>query len=159
MKKGLFVTLIFIVSFSITVFGINENEKIKNYVTIKKLPHEYDISTATTNGDTIRSISGVFNLVNLDDFMKYYNRSKFDYIRITSYTVEGQPIIQEIVYQDGKLRLTIDTTRDDFGLKSIKSYTVNKLAKTEVEANGNSWIEYRAYLNEKRFITIFFIEC
>jgi hypothetical protein len=161
MKRKLLLTLVIISVFSIPAFCTIKDtetsaERMRTYVSIKKLPHAYDISTALANGDAINSLHGRFNTDRLEDFIQSYKKRIFDYVRTTQYTDEGQPVIHELVYKNGKLRLTIDTTRDDFGKKSIEGYTVKKIDKTKIEYNDKTWIEYRAYLNEYRYFLIFF---
>lgn len=78
--------------------------------------------------DVISSNGGVIsNLDKLDSFMERGSGSQ----RIVQYTIEGDPIFIETRYKGGRLELSYDTTEDAFGPREVKTYSCDKLVRTE----------------------------
>jgi Domain of unknown function (DUF4362) len=73
-------------------------------------------------------------ITNLEKFMKFVenvNQGTQDKIRVVRYTTEGDPILHDLEYDGEIITSTTDTTRDEFGTRSVstatcKSIDVNK---------------------------------
>ncbi|MVQ36471.1 DUF4362 domain-containing protein [Paenibacillus sp. MAH-34] len=87
--------------------------------------------TLKNNADVIDIHGSVSNLFKMDDFVKKVNEKENVSIRISHYTIEGDPIYQNIKYSDGKFELQYDTTQDKFGAGKVTTYSCENFEKTE----------------------------
>ncbi|MFD0695284.1 DUF4362 domain-containing protein [Paenibacillus sp. GCM10027628] len=83
------------------------------------------------NADVVDIHGNVSNLYKMDDFVKSVNAKENASIRISHYTIEGDPIYHNIKFKGGKFEIQYDTTQDNFGPKNVTTYTCEKLDKTE----------------------------
>ncbi|MEC0231699.1 DUF4362 domain-containing protein [Paenibacillus alba] len=81
--------------------------------------------------DVIDMHGGVTNLYKMDQFMKQVEQKEKASIRISHYTIEGDPIYNDIYFDTAKFELQYDTTQDQFGSKEITTYSCDELIKTE----------------------------
>ncbi|MBA2875780.1 MULTISPECIES: DUF4362 domain-containing protein [Anoxybacillaceae] len=83
--------------------------------------------------DIVNKHGDITNLGKFMQFVENVNRGKEDKIRIVAYTVEGDPIIQDLEYDGESITLITDTTRDKFGSGSINTSTCKsiKIEKTQ----------------------------
>jgi len=111
---------------------------------------------AKENGDIVNVHGDISNIENLDDFLESFNSKKDDMIRLTSYTIEGDAIISDIIISGGNVKLLIDSTRDEFSStedRKITDYIVTDILK---QTRDNS-IEYVAKLiNDEEILLIRF---
>lgn len=91
-------------------------------------PKEKEIKN---NADVVDIHGNVSNLYKMDDFVKSVKEKENASIRISHYTIEGDPIYHNIKYQDGKFELQYDTTRDKFGTGEVTTYSCENFEKTE----------------------------
>ena len=144
MKKTSFLLLsLFLLLFGCTSsatedFGITP----EGIIPINKLPQEYSSDVAYENGDYIVDFHGkIRNKDLMIGFLEDVENGEEAFIRTVKYTIEGDPIIHDFYHNDGKYRVTIDTTRDKYASpdsKEIKSKEYNHL---EIfEANGYSYL-------------------
>ena len=102
-----------------TIEGIIDNN-IDEHKLLDEIPQEYPMQQAIKDGCVVISNNTVFNKSKLDSFITNTNANnenrKSDFIRIINYTIEGDPIITDLQYNenDGYI-LTYDNTRDAFG--------------------------------------------
>ncbi|MGY3312570.1 uncharacterized protein YcfL [Peribacillus simplex] len=89
--------------------------------------------------DIVSKHHGIVNLTRLKDFIQNVSKGKEDKIRVVSYSKEGDPIISDITYNLETLEVTSDTTRDEYGDNTIKTY---KCKTIEVIKNENNQDEY-----------------
>lgn len=71
----------------------------------------------------------VYNLEKLDAFIHQTNSTQ----RVVHYTIEGDPIFNDLSYNDNKVIMRYDTTQDKNGAPEIKTYTCAKLEKAETD--------------------------
>ncbi|WP_442598078.1 DUF4362 domain-containing protein [Neobacillus sp. D3-1R] len=94
-------------------------------------------STITSN-DIIDIHGNVKNLERLDVFMQHLKNGETDEIRVTHYTIEGDPIYDEVIFDGKQLSITNDTTEDEFGPKERTTYTCQNIERNET----NKTLEY-----------------
>lgn len=87
--------------------------------------------TVITSNEIINIHGNVKNLERLDEFVTNVSNQKSDEIRVTHYTIEGDPIYDEVVFNGKQLSITHDTTEDAFGSKERNSYTCQNIERTE----------------------------
>jgi hypothetical protein len=75
---------------------------------------EYSLEKAKKNGDVIDIHGEVFNLEKLEKFISNVNDKKKSKIRITRYTIEGDPIFYNIDFDGKIIHFTIDNTMDKY---------------------------------------------
>ncbi|MFD2445076.1 DUF4362 domain-containing protein [Bacillus sp. CGMCC 1.16607] len=91
--------------------------------------------TNTFKDHEIINVHGnVKNLKRLDQFVKLVSDGVKDSIRITNYTIEGDPIFNEVVYDEKQLTITNDTTEDKFGPKERTTYTCKNIERNETDS-------------------------
>ncbi|WHY78479.1 DUF4362 domain-containing protein [Neobacillus sp. WH10] len=94
-----------------------------------------------TKNEVIESHGGLENLERLDLFVKNTQSGKKDKVRLTRYTIEGDPIFQDLEYDGSKLAIKIDTTKDKFGQGEIRTYVCNGIQKQESNTETKYIIE------------------
>ena len=87
-------------------------------VELEHLPSPYPAELAKANGDVVQG----HNLEKLDKFIDNFQANIPDRVRIVEYTMQGDAIISDLIYEAGKLKLLNDTTRDRFGSRAITEY-------------------------------------
>ena len=106
---------------------VKDYKLLKDYET-KKLPEKYTPELACKNGDVVASSKiGTINTEKFIKFIDNVNKGNKDRIRITSFTIEGGAIIQDIIYNGENIVLIQDTTRDGFGPREVRQYKVSKI--------------------------------
>lgn len=75
---------------------------------------KYTMEEAKENGDIIVQ-NGVTNSDRFESFLKKSKQGKSDQIRITAYTIEGDPILYDIKYDGKTYQYSSDASRDQFG--------------------------------------------
>ncbi|MDQ0888923.1 hypothetical protein QFZ81_004011 [Paenibacillus sp. V4I9] len=88
-------------------------------------------SEIKNNADVVDIHGSVTNLYKMDDFVKMVKNKENTSIRLSHYTIEGDPIYHNIKYQDGKFELQYDTTQDKFGAGKVTTYSCENFDKTE----------------------------
>ncbi|KRF34537.1 DUF4362 domain-containing protein [Paenibacillus sp. Soil787] len=84
-----------------------------------------------SNADVVDIHGNVSNLYKLDDFVKKVKAMEKGSIRISHYTIEGDPIYHNIKYQGGKFEVQYDTTQDKFGAGKVTTYSCENFDKSE----------------------------
>ncbi|WP_214803631.1 MULTISPECIES: DUF4362 domain-containing protein [unclassified Exiguobacterium] len=74
----------------------------------------YPIEQAIENGDIVTTPSRE-NVERFQTFLNQVNQKGEDSIRITSYTTEGDPIIQDVTYDGKQFSYSLDSSQDEFG--------------------------------------------
>ncbi|WP_338591278.1 DUF4362 domain-containing protein [Paenibacillus sp. Y5S-9] len=72
---------------------------------------------AEQSGDVVVLHGGIRNEDKWDTFMKNVEKKQQDQVRVTMYTIEGGPIIQELIYDGTAIQSTYDNSRDAYGSK------------------------------------------
>jgi hypothetical protein len=95
--------------------------------TVSKKPSQ---SGALLEDNLIINMHGqVKNLPRMDQFVENVNSKTSDDIKITHYTIEGDPIYDEIKYDGKQLTITNDNTEDKFGSPKITTFTCKDITR------------------------------
>ncbi|MFD0673313.1 DUF4362 domain-containing protein [Cohnella sp. GCM10027633] len=78
----------------------------------------YSPEQAEANGDVVDVHGSLSNSVRLKQFADNVKNGVADIVHVTRYSVEGDPIFQDVSYDGTSLRFTLDTTMDAFGSPS-----------------------------------------
>ncbi|MNP54603.1 hypothetical protein D3C76_1491710 [compost metagenome] len=86
---------------------------------IEALPlRGYTRENAIRNGDiVIQSPDRIANREKAEAFFEHYSKQQPDWIRITFFTVEGDPVIHEVLYDGRMLWYLQDYSRDAYGVR------------------------------------------
>jgi paraquat-inducible protein B len=98
------------------------------------------------NTDVVDTHGQVENVNELDDFVDHVKANVEDEVRIIQYTVEGDPMITDLVYDGQSISYTHDTTRDNFGngevtttrCETITKRTSNIETVYQLQCNGGN---------------------
>ena len=139
------------------IYG-QEGVQDKLYADLETIPLDYNFPQMVEDGCYIVTNNRVvYNLANLQSFINNVENNVKDEIRIVQYTVEGQPLIINLEYTNGKFILKQDNRRDGFSAEEdriIKTteYDVSnyELQKGDEIKNVNDNVSLRElYLIEK----------
>lgn len=114
MIKGNFIVILLLVL--LVMLGCTENS-------IFEL-QEHDIPNYHPSAEDVVNMHG--NIENIERFMEFLNnveKGQKDNIKIVSYTEEGDPILQELLFNGEVITSISDTRRDKFGAGSINEFT------------------------------------
>lgn len=101
------------------IVGFHPSQSLSEYI-----PSDEDIVSMhgkVTNANR-------FNL-----FLKHVQKAEFDEIRIVHYTVEGDPILHDLIYNGNEIHSTLDTRRDKFGEGEIGSTICKSIVESKSE--------------------------
>lgn len=86
-----------------------------DYTDIKQLPAEYSEDMAIRDGVVVNKFDETLNKEMLYLFYDLYSEGKDAMVRVMLYTIEGDPIIQDILYRDNRITVITDSSRDMYG--------------------------------------------
>ena len=116
-----------------------------DYVDLKELPANYSEDMALRDGVVVERFREVLNAEYLYQFIEMYSEGKNAMVRVMAYTIEGDPIITDISYDNGMITMTIDSSRDSFS-SDEKFYTEN--FKYIVEKDGLLYLSNHRQWND-----------
>jgi hypothetical protein len=139
---------------------INVEKPISNsYEELGKLPQKYNSELAQKNGDVVNAKGGNYNIEKLDKFIETYKNKKADVsdmIRITTYTVEGDAIIRDLIIDSDGIKLIEDITRDNFSSAENRKKTEFEVVDI-LKINKTEGISYIAKTDKGEEKFLFFI--
>lgn len=100
-----------------TTIAVDENYSSPHYLSLDKLPKDYEYELAIKNGDVVGRWGKVYNLEKLEKFIVAYESKTLnvdDMIRITTYSIEGEPLIKDLIFTEAGLKLIVDPRRNTF---------------------------------------------
>ncbi|MBP1905730.1 hypothetical protein J2Z32_002378 [Paenibacillus turicensis] len=80
-----------------------------------KIKVPYSAEKAVQNGDVVNLFDNLKNIEKWDQFMKNVKDKARDQVRITQYTIEGDPIFYELIYDGNNITFTYDNSLDTYG--------------------------------------------
>lgn len=112
----LIIALIFVLS---GCRGNNHEEKDRKgeFLPLESLPENYDKEEAEKDGCIINIHGKITNGELFDEFLSNISSEADSFVRIISYTIEGDPIITDVDYKDGIFFVREDNSRDNYGSK------------------------------------------
>ncbi|KXH81699.1 DUF4362 domain-containing protein [Sporosarcina sp. HYO08] len=72
----------------------------------------YDSTKAVKNGDVVNMHGPVYNLFQFERFVESIHQQKKDEVRITNYSLEGDPTIYNLSYDGASIDLRIDRSKN-----------------------------------------------
>ncbi|GHH96918.1 DUF4362 domain-containing protein [Neobacillus kokaensis] len=91
----------------------------------------------TEKNEIVETHGGLQNVERLDDFIYNVKNDKKDKVRLTRYTIEGDPIYHDLDYTDSKLTFTLDTREDEYGHGAVTKSICKGIQKQELETETN----------------------
>lgn len=99
----------------------------------------YEPNEAIDRSNIVDVHGKITNADRLDSFISNMKDMKKDKIRITRYTVEGDPIFLDFTFDGLKLTYKYDNSNDKFGSSDVKSTVCKRFTKT----NDGTMIVYK----------------
>lgn len=143
MKRVVLIFIVIILSFFTTSLALDNpnKESIKCIITIptlnlkklSNLPKDYPPKEAIKNGDVVFDQIFYYNVDLLDNFIENFEKNNLhpnEMVRITSYTVEGSPIIKDLIFTNNILTLKVDQSRNFYFNPEnliIKKYEIKRI--------------------------------
>lgn len=87
----------------------------ENRETLPKIEQPYPPDKAVENGDIVDVEDSYSNLHLWKAFLKNLKTKRTDAIRITSYSIEGDPIFYELLFNGKEIDYTFDNSMDVYG--------------------------------------------
>lgn len=108
---------------------------VSTWIESTDLPEDYTPDIAQSYGDVVGVHGKAYNVQRLDEFISNIDAQVNDHVRITQYTVEGDAIIYDLIWDGQQILLIIDSTRDKFGGDNppIEEIIVQKIVREERE--------------------------
>lgn len=103
------------------------------YNDLSLLSKEYLPDEAIKNGDVVLDQIFKYNVEILDNFIESYEKKTLkanEMVRITRYTIEGSPIISDLIFVNNKLILKEDKSRNFYSAPKdliIKEYEIKRI--------------------------------
>ena len=117
-----------------TISPSKHTENVEKTIPLKDLPKDYPLETAVANGDYVRLNGEISNNNAMNDFLKKVSSKESASVRTVLYTIEGDPIITDFLYENSRFKVIYDATRDKFGGGSrITSKTYKNLVTYQDE--------------------------
>lgn len=91
------------------------NSQRANNSPFSEVKAPYPSEKAVENGDVVHIFDKVMNEEKWKQFIRNVNTKLKDQVRITQYTIEGDPIFYELVYDGDNIKFTYDNSLDSFG--------------------------------------------
>lgn len=104
-----------------------------DYTDLMELPVEYSEDMAIRDGVVVNKISSVLNPEYLYRFCDLFSDGSEAFVRVMSYTDEGEPIITDLLYNNGVITMTMDSSRDS---NTTEDHLYKKQFKYLVAHNG-----------------------
>jgi len=96
-------------------------------------------SIVLKDSDIINYHSSLKNGERLKEFVNHVREGETDSVRVIGYTKEGDPIIDDVTYDGGKIEVKRDATRDKYGEQKVETYQCKSI---EVRKNTSKQDEY-----------------
>ncbi|MGG1674824.1 DUF4362 domain-containing protein [Neobacillus sp. NRS-1170] len=91
------------------------------------------INLKPANNEVVSIHGSMQNIERLDLFVENVKNDKQDKIRLTQYTIEGDPIFQDLSYDGSKISVKYDSTEDKFGGGEVRTDVCKSIQKKESE--------------------------
>lgn len=102
-------------------------------------PHNAE--QAEAGGDVVFVLGEMRNREKWTSFIQNVKKNQPDHVRVTMYTIEGDPIIHELTYDGTQFQSTYDATRDKYGSREeITTNTCKGLELTKVERGESLYV-------------------
>ena len=93
---------------------IYSQDVTKNYGDIRSIPNDYNKDNAIEDNVYVSSNTGLYNKEVIEKFYENYSDKEKCFMRLMGYTMEGEPIISDVLYANDKVYVVVDSTRDPY---------------------------------------------
>ena len=100
----------------------------------------YTAERAAANSDVVNIHGKYRNLDRWKAFLSSVDAGRPDSVRITQYTIEGDPIFFELVYDGRSVAYTFDNAMDAYGANQGRPSTVCAGLGTETVGSGDGYV-------------------
>ncbi|MEK3913500.1 DUF4362 domain-containing protein [Paenibacillus sp. FSL H7-0331] len=123
-----------------------------------KVTKPYRAEKAIQNGDVVNVHGKFTNLDKWHQFMEGVTTNQAGKVRITQYTIEGDPIFYELTYNGKLIKYTFDNSMDAFG-SDLKRPTTNcKAIEKKKSEQGQEGYVLNECENNQTGKTFWFVE-
>lgn len=122
MTKRIFM-MVFILLLGVFIVGCQLNQP--------QTEDKPGINVKPKNNEVVDIHGQLENIERLDLFVKNVQAEKEDNVRLTRYTIEGDPIFHDLTFDGSKLTVKIDTSEDKFGQGEVMTYVCKGIQKQE----------------------------
>ncbi|MBW4081514.1 DUF4362 domain-containing protein [Paenibacillus sp. S150] len=91
----------------------------------------YGPGEAAKRGDIVDHYGNFTNLERLDTFLENVQKQNKDRVRVTQYTIEGDPIFHNLTYDGTDIKYKFDNSQDAFGRTEIRTSTCKGIDKAD----------------------------
>jgi Domain of unknown function (DUF4362) len=114
------------------------------------------------NADVVDMHGGITGLENMENYFQQVSENTKGDLRVTHYTIEGDPIVTDLSYDGKQIHVKFDYTRDQYGNGGVDTFQCGKLKREENSTNlsyylkecdgvqGDMWEVLTASYNVKR---------
>ncbi|SDN60692.1 DUF4362 domain-containing protein [Alkalicoccus daliensis] len=103
---------------------------------------EHTVSAYTPSAEDVVDMHGeIENEERFKQFLNHVEEEKKDNLRLVRYTTEGDPILYDLAYDAGEIKLTMDSRRDEYGEGSITTATCNSIQTVETGEGADYILE------------------
>ena len=102
-------------------------------VNLHSKPTRITVESATNNGDIVVNHGKVYNLSKLDNFIEDVRIGNTSKIQIIQFTIEGDPIVQKLEFDNNTIKYSIDTSEDRYGGNYNLVIEATQLTKVDSE--------------------------
>ncbi|MFJ8260674.1 DUF4362 domain-containing protein [Rummeliibacillus sp. NPDC094406] len=148
MRSSCFVFILLVIM--VSCFGCTQSNSKTNTNSQNK---PYTSEEAIKRGDVVQTSISVNNFDRFINFFSNYNDEKADKIRITGYTIEGDPIFTDLNYDGKKILYTEDNSNDAYGAKEIIKDVCNKIIEEKKEQR-TIWYSLSSCSKDKSYLLI-----
>lgn len=106
----------------------------------------YDSKKAIKRGDIVATPSKLTNFKRFEEFLLNISEKKEDRVRITSYTLEGDPIFKDLSFDGKEIHYKYDPTYDEYGENKVETDICVGILK---RVNDEEITEYYLHLVDK----------
>lgn len=99
----------------------------------------YTSKEAIKKGDVVHTGNRVYNFERFKRFLNNYHNNKSTKIRVTGFTLEGDPIFVDLTVDGRNINYSYDNSNDKYGSKEIVKDICHKIVEKK---NGQRKIEY-----------------
>lgn len=109
----------------------------------------YTPELAAQNGDVVNVHGKYTNAERWTEFMSNVKSEIKDKVRVTQYTIEGDPILYELTYNGETIKFVYDNSMDNFGVDSKRPQASCKGIEVKKHDNGKEYYALTECDNEK----------
>ena len=121
---------------------------VKKYGDIRNIPSDYSKDKAIEDKVYVSTYDEVYNNEIIEKFYESYKNKQECFMRIMRYTLEGDPIITDVLYDKDKVYVVVDDRRDRYASEGNVTLKVFDKFGVEKEQDNYYWIAYNGDNNE-----------